>query len=334
MNKLQLIPFLFSISASSTLLAAGAPVGTIFPENEAVNPAGANQNFQELADRIDDLDVSLTSSLESSISQLDQDLIDLSSLLDSYSGSLTTEFYQLQDELLTESARINADVSRLSGEISTNEVQDNVNYQALQNRIETAAPTVTYSANENLASRFFVDVNPEIPGECNERRDNFNFDTTEKVYAQDIVVSNSSDDIPCSDVTYYWDYANGLSSSFFVLHTSTSEVAFELSRTWQVLKGVMRMGESWGAYSTRSFTVDGSGPLGNTPVYHKMTLLGVEDVTVPAGSFSDCLVIEDQARFGETQDTQLYYFCDVPGMVRRLSLDTGRDWQLQSFTQN
>ncbi len=334
MNKKQLLPLLISLSASSTVLAAGAPVGTIFPEGSPVAPAGANQNFQELADRIDDLDTAVTLDITSTFTQLDQDILDLNSLLNSYSGALTTEFYQLQDDLLTESARINAEVSRLTGQISTNEEQDNTNVQTLNSRIAGAAPTVDYSPNENLTTRTFIDVNPEIAGECDIRNDSFNFDTVEKTYAQDVTVSNTNDSAPCADVTYYWDYSDGIASSFLVSHTDTADISISLSQPWQVVKGTTRIGESWGAYSERSFSVDGNGNYPLSAEYHRMTLLGLEDITVPAGSFSDCLVIEDQIRRDGTVDTRLYYFCDAPGVVRIIGLDTGRDWQLQSFTEN
>ncbi|MFL0802883.1 MAG: hypothetical protein K6L81_04155 [Agarilytica sp.] len=334
MNKTQLLPLLISISASSTLFAAGAPVGTIFPEGSPVDPLGANANFQELADRVDDLDTSLTLDIESAFTQLDQDIIDLSSLLDSYSSALTTEFYQLQDDVLSESARIDAEVTRLNGQISENEERDNSNLQSLNNRITDAAPTVKYTPNENLATRTFVDLNPESAGECDVRNDSFNFDTSEKTYVQDVTVNNSNDSLSCADVTYYWDYSDGIASSFLISHTSSADIAITLSQPWQVVKGTTRIGESWGTYSARTFSVDGNGSYPLSSEYHRMTLLGIEDIAVPAGSFSDCLVIEDQIRRDNTVDTRLYYFCEAPGVVRIVGLDTGRDWQLQSFTEN
>ncbi len=334
MNKKQSVILFTSMVVSSSLFAAGAPVGNIFPEGASVDPSGANQNFQELADRIDDLDTSLSLDIESTFTQLDQDIIDLNGLLDSQSGSLTTEFYQLQDDLLNESARINAEVSRLNGQISENEAQDSTNFQILSTRIDGAAPTVDYRPNENLATRTFIDVNPEISGECDIRNDSFNFDTAEKTYAQDVTVNNANDNASCADVTYYWDYSDGIASSFLVSHTDSADISISLSQPWQVVKGTTRIGESWGAYSERNFSVDGNGNYALSAEYHRMTLLGLEDITVPAGSFADCLVIEDQIRRDGTVDTRLYYFCEAPGVVRIVGLDTGRDWQLQSFTEN
>ncbi len=331
MNKLQLIPLLFSISASSTLFAAGPPVGTIFPESSPVDPTGANQNFQELADRIDDLDIALTLDIESAFTQVDQDILDLSSLLDSYSSSLTTEFYQLQDDLLSESARIDAEVSRLSGQLSENETLDNTHFQTLNDRIAGAAPTVDYTPNENLTTRTFINVAPLTPGVCDIRNDSFSFDTIEKTYAQDIIIDSSAYDITCADATYYWDYADGMSSSFFITRSNTENTSVVLSRPWQVVKGTTRIGESWGTYANRTFS---SEEFESDNIYHRMTLIGVEDVTVPAGTFTDCLLIEDESRVGTSTETYLYYFCEAPGMVRRINLDNGNDWQLQSFTEN
>lgn len=316
--KKQSAVILLSALVSGTTLAMGPPVAHQFPTDQPIDPTAANANFQELADRVHDVGEEVTV---------------LEELLDSYFSDLTNEFYSLQDEVTSTNAALSADVSRLEAELSVNEIQDTLNFQNLSDQIQTAAPTATYSVNENLATRTFVDVTPQTPGECDQRNDNLTFITEEQFYIHNAVTVNSTDGIPCEDLTLYWDYSDGMKTNQIVLHQG-ADLLLAYDNGWHPAKGTMRVGESWGTYNARTISIDGGAPIPSSPQYSKMTLISIEDVTVPAGTFSDCLLIEDQNRSGAISETRLYYFCDQPGLVRRIDLDTGRDWQLQSFTEN
>ncbi len=327
------LPSVMLLALSGASFAAGAPVAVQFSADAPVDPLGANANFQELADRIDDASTSQSAALVSAAASFNQDLSDLNGLLDAYFNGLTDEFYILEDVVESRSAETSEDIARLSAQISVNEERDSSDYLELSGRIDTAAPLAQYVQNENLAQRVFIDVANQDSEACDQREDNFTFYTDDKILMQDISFASTSGSVTCDGFRYFWDYENGLSTSLYVLR-GASDLSFTLSQGWQVLKGTMRYGETWGNYNQRTLVVNGSDTIPAGSEYHRTTLLGREDVTVAAGTFSACLVIDELVWFGTAQQARLYYFCDGPGMVRYINITNGQDWQLQSYIEN
>ncbi len=227
-------------------------------------------------------------------------------------------------------APVDIDLEKLVSDIETNEVNDEIRYQKFSEKLNL----VTYKTNENVVSRRYIDRTPEVAGECDERNDQLSFDSTYKVMTQKTVTSGSDTGVDCSNFTIYWSYEDGLKTTYLSVDNGSSTIGITYSPAWEALKNEMKIGESWGAYSAREFSINGSGSYPISSDYHKMTLIGVEHVSTPAGDFNDCVVIEDEARLSSGPDTRLYYFCEGPGLVRWVSLDSGRDFLLQSYTEN
>ncbi len=330
------IPFFILLtSISGFSMAAGAPVGVQFPEGEPVDPAGANANFQELADRIDDVDTAQTEALESATTDISEEVSGLSAYIQSSLSSLTDEFYALVDQVVGQAAATSNEIAGLSAQISENEMQDVTSYIELSNRIDTAAATIQYTINENLVQKTYTDVNADESGVCDQRNDSFSFYTDDKTIVHDITFAQSSDQSPCFySYTYFWDYNNDLMSNQFIVHGG-STTTYTLDHPWRSVKSTMRLGESWGNFSNIAINTDGA-PGGNTRQFRKTTLLGLQDVTVPAGTFSNCLVIDEQYRGSSalTLESRLYFYCEETALTRYINLTTGQDWQLESYTTN
>lgn len=50
----------------------------------------------------------------------------------------------------------------------------------------------------------------------------------------------------------------------------------------------------------------------------KLEVIAVEDVTVTAGSFRDCLKIHSVAQYGNPPHTRMDWFCPDMGLVKRV----------------
>lgn len=226
--------------------------------------------------------------------------------------------------------------------------QVNANFQELADRIDLntqdiatingeIAPATTYLVNENLLTRTFVDQTPASAGTCDQRVDSFVVDTNAKTFDQTILIENTSDGTDCDQFLYVWDYNNDLVATDYSIsryNGSVVDYVYTLAPGWTILKNQLILGDSWASFNNRTINVNGGGASATTSEYHKHTFVSIEDVTVAAGSFSDCLVVEDRRFLGTAEEVRLSYYCSGPGLTRYVDLSNGRDWQLQSYTTN
>lgn len=227
----------------------------------------------------------------------------------------------------------------------------NANFQELADRIDDnivgiedidadLAAVYEYAPNENLVSRTFINANPDVAGECDRWVDTFAFNTSEKTFVQSVTTENTSDSQDCTGYTFSMDYSEDVVVSDFQLVLSGGSVVdydFSFSNEWVYLKPKIRIGDNWANFNLLSYSNSGGSPIlngGNGFDYRKRTFIGVEDVSVNAGNFEDCLVIEDFRNIGGTESTIIYYHCAGPGLARRVELTAGIDWQLESYVEN
>ncbi|MFL0810029.1 MAG: hypothetical protein K6L76_06420 [Agarilytica sp.] len=197
-------------------------------------------------------------------------------------------------------------------------------------------PATPYETNENLTSRTFLNVGEASEDGCDKRVDYFDFNTIAKSYIHNVNLMNETTDAPCLELNYQWYYSHGLKTKGYqvVYNGYPTDYSISLSKIWRVLKEEMREGESWGNYNQRTVHFPDSTPFPAGTEYHKTTFIAVENVSVPAGDFQNCLVIEDLVNFGEGPQTRIYYFCNETGVARYIHVESGVDWQLQSYTEN
>ncbi len=109
----------------------------------------------------------------------------------------------------------------------------------------------------------------------------------------------------------------------------------------QHLKAKTRVGESWGEYITISTTVGGNPVAADRTLLRTSTLLSKHDsVTVPAGTFEDCITVSSREESthadGSVEITaqNISYVCRDIGTVRRVQMVGGYDFQLTSLVSN
>ncbi len=211
----------------------------------------------------------------------------------------------------------------------------NENFQELADRIDSSAPTVGYSVNENLTSRTFADITPASAGACDQRVDTFAFNAGANTFEQNVVIGNSSDTSVCEEYDFSWNYATDLLNtgySISVSNGSNVNWVFGLSSGWLYLKAQMRVGESWASHNDRTISIDGGASTSILPEYYKMTLAGYKDISVTAGDFQNCLMIDAIRWSSGSSEHRIYFYCDGPGLTRYINLTNGNDWQLQSYS--
>lgn len=278
--KKQLIVLSIAAMTSSVAFAVvgGAPVANQFSAGQPARAADVNENFQELANRID---------------------TNNSDVVDNVADIATNA---------TDIAAIDADL-----------------------------PSVKQmSIPETLLTRKFVNATPASAGVCNVRNDVFVFDTGAKTFELTNTFENSTDQVDCNVFIYDWDYNSDLVLHDFDItkyNGSTVDYAYSMSPGWTLLKDKMIVGESWGTYSARTISVSGGSASATTPVFSKQTFLGYHDITVAAGAFTNCILIQRERWLsGVNDDSSLYYYCSGPGLTRHVDLINQNDWQLESYT--
>ncbi len=216
----------------------------------------------------------------------------------------------------------------------------NDNTQAIEEIRGDTADVYNYSFNTNLTNRTFLDVFAEVPGECDHWVDTFSVNEDESLVTQTVSIKNSVDDIDCTVVNYGIEFNNNYVIRDFQYTTSGGnpiDLLAEFSNEWTYMKPQLRVGDTWGNFNTLTYSFFGGEPALNSVNgfdFRKRTVLGLESLTVPAGTFENCLVIEDERLSAGNSFTLIYYYCDGPGIARRIELTSGRDWQLQSYTEN
>ncbi len=214
------------------------------------------------------------------------------------------------------------------------------NTHAIEEIRHDVADVYNYSINSNLSSRVFLNAFPEVPGECDYWLDTFSHNQTEHLVTQTISIKNSTNDSDCTVVSYDIDYSHDIVIRDFQYTTSSGrplDLFAEFSNEWTYMKPQLRVGDTWGNFNTLTYSFYGGEPVlssENGFDFRKRTVLGLESVTVPAGTFENCLVVADERLTSGNASTLIYYYCDGPGIARRIELTAGKDWQLQSYTEN
>ncbi len=296
--KKQLIVLPIAVMISGAVFAAGAPVTNQFSAGQPAIAADVNANFQELADRIDGNNTNISTSTT-----------DIS--------SNTAEINTNIADIAANSANIQANTTSLSAMgVSIPNIKDII-------------------VNQNLLTREFKNLDPTYSEIYDVRKDTFVFDTANKQFNHTIVFENATEQT--QSYIYEWDYNTDLvagSSSMESMSGATSVTEYTYTPGYRILKDKVRVGESWGSYmkTTSINTFDGVvGDEAVTEGFAKYTIIGYQDVTVAAGEFKDCVLIEKL-----NPNRTLYFYCRGPGLTRVVSFDsdikTIFDWQLQEYT--
>lgn len=377
--------------ASQLTFAAGAPVGNQFSSGQPARANEVNENFQELADRIDENTATSTtnaanvstnaasisnnaSSISSNSSNISSNAIsintnttDISTNADSLaintdnittntSGitanaqSITANTSDIVSNTLTidnnasniqtNSAAISSNTANITD--NTNDISSNTSaidtLNASVQSLVASNQSTDWTLNEELASRVFLDMSSSTPGTCDQRSDTFNYDTNAKTLEQTVIYENSSDGTDCSALVLEWDYATDVVANNYrvtISGGSPVDYLYTLDEPWLYLRDGMTVGESWASLSERTLSVDGGVESEINQEYRRTSFLGIKDVSVPAGDFEDCFLIEDvRVLMDDSEERRVYYHCNGPGLVRWISLTYGQDYQLQSYTEN
>lgn len=109
----------------------------------------------------------------------------------------------------------------------------------------------------------------------------------------------------------------------------------------QRLKEKTQVGESWGEYSKVTDSIGGNPISTPRDILRTSTLLSkLDSVTVPAGTFEDCISIasEEEATQADgsvkTTARNISFLCRDVGTVRRVQMVGGYDYQLTSLVDN
>ncbi|MFL0810028.1 MAG: hypothetical protein K6L76_06415 [Agarilytica sp.] len=338
----KILPITLATSLISSLTFAQAtPVTNQFSSGQPARASEVNANFQELADRIE----TNATDINTNTSNITTNTSSISSNAGSISANTGTINTHTSD-ITANSVDIGNNTSDIAGnttDIATNSSAIDANSSditALENSVATLEANtqiVTSSINEELASRTFLDVNNDS-GTCDQRSDSFSFNTTAQTFEQTVIFENNSDGTDCTEYVFTWDYSNDIVATMYQVNTSGGvpiDYLYTHDEPWLYLKATMKIGESWASFSERNLSINGGAASPTTQEYHRTTLLGRKDISVPAGEFEDCLMLEDVRIFtGLAEDRRLYYVCEGPGLARWVSLTNDQDWQLQSYTEN
>ena len=343
--KKQLV-IAMAVAGSSVVYAAGDPVANQFVAGQVAKAADVNANFQELADRIETNNSANTAN--------DGEIATNASGVTSNAAAISSNTAEIEINKTAISALENdtstneAGVLKNSDDIATNADDIDTNITSIANNVTEIADIKTkvqnplgLNINENLSTRRFLDKNPDNLNSCDERNDSFVFNTTEKTFEMSISYSNSTDKKGCYDFEYDWSYDgslshDGLSVTYkgdYVATYGTSTYSYEFSSPENLLLGKFNVGQSWGDYYDRDLRVDGGDATAIDPKFSKKTAVGYQNITVPAGSYEDCLVVQNGGwSGGEMNINTLYFYCNV-GLARIVDLKNNRDWQLVSQTE-
>lgn len=137
--------------------------------------------------------------------------------------------------------------------------------------------------------------------------------------------SNSSDGGEC----YTYDVFNEITKSNF---TNTGYFyigdTFEYSPGVPVIKETMTVGETWSQVS--SITKNGVVQETRNDIFH---LEAIEEVSVAAGDFTDCLKINWMTDYSQRADTSLdLWLCPQVGLTKYIKAGSDNRWELQNYT--
>lgn len=146
-----------------------------------------------------------------------------------------------------------------------------------------------------------------------------------------------SNNTPCFlDVQHYESRTDGL---YWMGRDSYDTFSQTLVSTNAIDDGLlertsaMQVGKTFGGASGTTFT---NGTTETSGIVGVMTLLGVEDVTVPAGSFAQCLKISQQVTSGHPllgTYQAVSWYCSGVGFTKRID-GNGNVWTLTGVTTN
>ncbi len=196
-----------------------------------------------------------------------------------------------------------------------------------------------YHFFDNNYDRHFVDQNGHnAPGQCDQRLMKTRWDGT--VTSHSWVNKNSISGAQCGyELTLnYLPAAEG--KGLYTNKITVVEVpglSVDYSPGYQVMKQKTRIGESWGELQTISNVYNGS-VLSSEMVLRTSTMLSrLESISVPAGTFADCVIVstrEETAAAGggvNLRSLEALTLCRDVGVVRRVGLSSGYDYQLVSY---
>lgn len=311
--KNQFITLAILATTSGMAFAAGSPVANQFSAGQPARAAEVNANFQELADRIDANNASIVDNV----------------------SDIATNATEI-DTNATAIAANTADISTNASDVDTNATNISANTADIAS-INADLPGIKQlSVNENLLTRKFVNQTPAVAGECNVRNDALVFDTGAKTFEQTVTIENSSDDVDCDIYSYDWSYSSNLVVQDYQIDRYDGvnlDYAYSMSPGWTLLKDKMRVGESWGSFNTQTVSANGGAASTTAPIFTKQTFLGYQDVTVAAGSYSNCMMIQrERWRSGALDRQDVYFYCGDHGLTRYVDLIKEDDWQLESYT--
>jgi len=106
----------------------------------------------------------------------------------------------------------------------------------------------------------------------------------------------------------------------------------------QLLKPINRVGESWGGYLSVQDSINGSPLSAPRTFLRTITLLSkLDSVTVPAGTFNDCINVSSKDEATQADGSvdviaqNISFVCRDIGTVRRVQMVGGYDYQLTSY---
>ncbi|BFM14391.1 hypothetical protein R50073_05740 [Maricurvus nonylphenolicus] len=196
-----------------------------------------------------------------------------------------------------------------------------------------------YNFFNNNYDRRLVDQNGHnAPGECDNRLVQARW--TDDVLTHNISHSNSVTGAPCGyDLAIsYKPISEGEGLAVNVMQVPQIP-GFEqtYSPTVQFFPQKVRIGESWGGVYSVEDRFQGN-PLNTVTVLRTSTLLSkLDSVTVPAGTFEDCVTVSvrEESAGSEGMPTlralEANTLCRDIGVVRRVLVVSGYDYQLESY---
>lgn len=367
--KKQLIILSIAAMTSGAVFAAGAPVANQFSAGQPARAAEVNANFQELADRteINTTNISTNTSgistnatgiatnvsgistnaagvstnaagiatnatgITGNTAEIDVNTADIASNATDIASSTTAI-----DTNTSGVATNAADISSNIAEIDTNIADISTNATDIA-AIDADLPSVkNYLINENLLTATYINQTPVTQGQADLRVDTYVFDTGSKTFDLSIDIKNSNDQSVLFTFGYAMSYEGEMSYSSHTSAVVGGDVyTYSHTPSRVIWKEKMRLGESWGEYSDTTRSVNGGAPTAHDGSLLKKTFLGYQDVSVTAGEFADCVVIQRESQ-GSNNDSMLggeiLFYCDGAGLVRQISLGGGSDWQLENYT--
>jgi len=201
-----------------------------------------------------------------------------------------------------------------------------------------------YHIVDNNLDRHYVDQNSNnTPGKCDQRLVKHRWDGADQV-SQQWIDTNSITGQVCGytfDISFApLSEGNGLVQTGLTLPEIPGYQQTH-SPGIRHLKAKTRVGESWGEYTTISTSVGGNQIAADRTLLRTSTLLSKHDsVTVPAGTFEDCLSVSSKEEATQADGSvaviaqNISYVCRNIGTVRRVQMVGGYDFQLTSLVSS